>query len=61
MPTYNVKGKTVVKWDIQVDAMNEEDACEKACEEAESELAGDGLESESEVDSIQQLEKWETQ
>ena len=49
MPVYNVKGKTTVKWDKQVQARNEEDAEEKACEEAEYELENVV---ESEVDDV---------
>ena len=57
MPTYNVKGKTVLKWVKQVDARNEEDAEEKGIELAESEVGGDDFSIiNSEIDEIGEVE-----
>lgn len=57
MPTYNVKGKTVLKWTKQVDARNEEDAEEKGIELAESEVGGDDYSIvNSEVNDIEEVE-----
>lgn len=57
MPTYNVKGRTVLKWVKQIDARNEEDAEEKGIELAESEAGGDDYSIvDSEVDDIEEVE-----
>lgn len=60
MPTYNVKGKTIISWWKQVDAPDEDTAVERAFEDAEAELEAGELEYEilhehDECDEVQEV------